>query len=385
MAHIVATDCTEIKLVRYGWYSSNAGEVDVGNSYTIEEDAILANSTYSQVLYSGAGTKTINSGDNDIVSDSITAASVGLSIFAKGTTIWTKTIYSCTTGNKIPTTARDVRTVAAQQSLWYDSSAGSVSTALATGPFTPSGTTATNILPPVPIIIGRPVTDGASFFGVGDSLMEGIGASTGSTSVGAAGHGWFQDSMHGASAPDDDTLPSINFARSGNDTTDYTGANVKWAELIKYAKYPVLACGANDIGSSCGNNLATMQSRETALIAVIAGKTSVKPIRYNLTPRVNSTDGWATLVNQTAIAVCWEEGGTADQFNDYVGTEVGNIYLHQLIQSSILASLGSWFVNYLVANGGTASSVVMNDNTHYSTYGHGIIAVDFRPYFRTLT
>lgn len=386
ISHIIGSyDRTDLKLVHNGWYSTNSGETNVGNSYTIEEAAILANGTYAQVLWSGSGTKTIASADNDIVSDAVTAASVGLSTFAKGTTIWTKIIYSCTTGNKIPVTARDVRTVAAAQSLQYQASATTMSTALATGVFTYTGTApATNILPPVPVIIGTMASDAATYIGIGDSLMEGIGAASNSTSVGAAGHGWFQGVMHTAVAPDDDAIASLNMARSGNDTPDYTGVNTKWAEYIKYAKYPVVALGASDIGSGCTGNLSTMNSRESSMLSIISGKTSVKPIRYNLTPRVNSTDSWATLVNQTVLGACWDEGGTADQFNDAVNAAVGTTYLGSLIQSSILASPSSWFVNYLVANGGTATSAVMFDNTHYSTYGHELISTDFRTYFRSL-
>lgn len=261
-----------------------------------------------------------------------------------------------------------------------------MSTALATGVFTYTGTApTTNILPPVPVIIGTAASDAATYIGIGDSLMEGIGAYTGDTAQGAAGHGWFQNTMHTAVAPDNDPIASLNMARSGNDTTDYTGVNTKWAEYIKYAKYPVFGCGANDFGTAyTGTNYTTMQNNEDALLAIVSGKTSVKPIRYNLTPRVNSTDTWATLVNQTQVSTGWAEGQGPDLFNDSNATKVGTVYTGVLVHSSILSAPAAWYVNYLVANGGTATSAVMTDNTHYSTYGHGLIAADFRTYFRSL-
>jgi len=380
--HIIGQDCESIVLNYNGWKSTGAGEVNILDAFTVESAAIIANSTFVPVTWSAGRTKTINPGDNDINSDVALASGVGLAKFAKGSSVYSKIYYSCALGATMPISVRDIRQVATgQQSASFASAATTPSTTDATGLFTFTGVAPVTLsnFPITPIVLGYALNDETSVLGVGDSITEQVGDPSLNPALGATGNGYFQRMMRAATGPADDPISSINFAKSASGHSNFTGTNVRWAEYIKYCTHTLLHLGTNTIGSGCTRTLAQVQSDEVALLAVVATKTSVLPIAVALPPRTASTDAWASAVNQTYLAACWNTTGTGKQFNDWRITLVGTSYLTYFADVGLLDGSDPQKFN---SNG--AANAFAADNTHPSAGGHEARAVDFRPLVRAL-
>lgn len=381
--HIVGADLDDIGFSHNGWFVTSAGLQLDTDPYNIVEAAIIANGVAVQVFHSGSASKAIAAGATREDSDRIPAASFGLSKILRGSIIKTKIIYSYSLGGKMPTGIRDVRSVSGQQCQRFASSATTPSTAVATGPFTYTGTapTAAGNFPISPIMIGTHSRN--ALFVVGDSINHGSNEYTGGSVVGAAGIGRIQRALHDAAGPDVNPIACINMSRGGLSTVNFYGDNAKtkWRAYMDLAKVPVNGLGANDEGAGSSNLSPTaLQNNDNTVEAILRANFSARTIRQKLLPRVTN---WAMApASQVPTGACWEVNGAADKFNDYLDTLDGTTYT--VVPYSQIRFPGSeWRVNVPsgVDASGTASGTVYADTTHPNDAGHEYEAVVLRPIF----
>lgn len=161
------------------------------------------------------------------------------------------------------------------------------------------------------MITGIPEFRHVAIAGWGDSLMAGVGDST-TNANGATG--WFEHAcmnVDGAGR----NIPFTNLSKSGDQTNTYDAdeAYARFA-VLEYVTHVIFGMGNNDI--MAGRTLAQMQAAHleawahARLFGVESGATT-------LPPRTTSTDGWATVENQTPLAN-YTTAGIRGQFNAWL-------------------------------------------------------------------
>lgn len=297
--------------------NSSTGETNNTNTFTILEAALekADGSAYAKITFSGSDSVTLAIGDNNIQSDALSASAFGLGSFARDSEWFIRLVMSVpVAGNKIPYVGTIAADKTGGQAMWYDSAAQS-RTAYGTGTYSTTGVT-TRFQGYRPIVLGYPVTDGASFITVGDSISIGIGDSTAN---GAIGRGYIQHAMGGSTGTPVNSYPNLNFGVSGIGILPYTGGT-KWKTYLQYAKIAIDQILTNNVSSlSTGQ----MQTEETSLWTIFRTSLIKKIIRTELLVRSSSTDSWATTVNQTVLSG-WENGGKVTTMNNWWPTKVSD-------------------------------------------------------------
>lgn len=212
---------------------------------------------------------------------------------------------------------------------------------------------------------------------MGDSIGRGEQDSfPGSTN---SGFGYIARGMEGHATYGQ--IPYINFATSGNNFESDTAANGPSKRLLwKYLTHIILETGTNDIGA---NTFLQMKAYIDTAIAEIKSYNSaygqaggpspgrkLKIIVCKILPQTNSTDSWATLINQTP-RTGFAVGGVRDQVNTYYDTLLAATTIDGIINGNTDAESGTipgvWVVN---GSGNYATS----DGTHPSGTMHALMA-----------
>lgn len=320
---VFGVDTASVILSLNGWYSSNAGEVAVANAYTIEACAIEIGDTAAPVRFGGSRSRVIDSGAVDVQSDELSAATAFGGTIARGTVGWVRGVASVeAAGQLIPFSPRSSQDYAGSQAAWFDPAATTPSSVDATGQFTTTGTAPeARVSTLCPIVLGRPaVSPGPSFIALGDSIGEGAGDSA---AAGIHGKGFVQRAMRaadGASNP----RPCLNFCRTGNDTPDVLGANVRWRSYIQYATHAIEEHGTNDLGSTGTGVTATIQTNISTLWGLLRAGGISKILRSELMPRTSSTSGdWLSAADQT-VNTGWGAGEKSEQLNAWFAAQLGS-------------------------------------------------------------
>lgn len=368
-------DVSGIKFSDIGWTRTTSTTVDFTNPITIDAAVIHDTINYAPVYKGGSRTWTITGGDNDSQCDLILPSALGLSKFTLGATYWWKArITLAVAGHNVPfANGRHTGSRTNSQAWWVNPAATFVSTVDAPGHFTYTGTAPdarTNTY--CPIMLGNFVTgDPMTVFGVGDSIHQGQGDSTGVLN----GFGIFQRAMH-----DDNTvvrqLASINFNRIGGASSGFNGAtNDRCAYWATYCNTGVLQHGTNDFGTNgTGLAIATMLNSNRTTYTKVRGYGVQKIVQVKIGPRTSSTDSFATETNQTATGAGWVSGGDTDLYNTALNSELG-VYVDALAPAA--AGRGTDPFKWSVPGSTT-------DGTHPSATIHAARAAELRAILDTI-
>jgi len=318
-------DWSDIRFSDMGWQRGGSNTTNISNSITIVSMAVENGVNTVPVTKGGSRTWVITAGLNDSQTDSITAASLGLAKFDRGTTVWLKAKLSlASTGLKLAQMdLRNTSAMAGTQVYWTNSANDTVVSSVdAVGTFSYTGTTP--LLPTsswCPIMLGTPIGNPDPIvYGYGDS----IGAGVGDDSANPIAYGFFNRALIGDGSPSR-ILAGCNFCRSSTTAQSFnTATSDRLAYWSKYATYAVDEYGTNDF-TATGNftSLATMTTLVRAIWTKLKGYGVQKIIRTKLLPRTSSTDGWKYEINQTVTGAGWDVGGDAILFNAAMDGEVG--------------------------------------------------------------
>jgi len=335
--HILGDDMFSICLGSMNWTLQNIGKQDTGNAYTYEGVSAEANGVVVPFRWSGSTTKTINDGDNNIVSDEIFETSFGG--LNKGDTVWIKGIVSVTAGDKVPMGGLDVASVTNSQSFRYVNATTTISSVTASGVFTTTGVAPTQVgNAHSPVLLGRSYNaDILSYIGVGDSII--VLPVSGSTK-GAYGDGFFFQSIQDGS--NGDLHPGMAWGTSGVGTGAYI--NNFWSAWAVYANRGIVQLLTNNVNNQ---TVGTMQGGIQGDVWNKLTSNGVdKILHVGLMTATNTTDDWITSANQTP-QTHWELGGRAQQMNAWFPTRVGSNITAFCDLSSMMEPLDAtiWLTN----------------------------------------
>jgi lysophospholipase L1-like esterase len=377
---MVAQDCSVLRLNGFSWITGNSGESNNPNNINVVEVALEDNTSASTpVTFGGSRTTTILPTDIEVLSDVVFPSAFGLSKFSVGEIYWVKgTISIPVAGHQIPFTPRNTGHYAGQQVRWYDPAVTFGSDVDTYGQFTYTGTAPDSRGQGFQFfVLGQPIVDQKSVFATGDSIGEGVGdGQAASTLAGIHGHGSIQRAMRVTETTG--LIPSMNFCRSGNDAND-TGTRQR--TFIKYATVVLDQYGANDIGQTGSWSASQQTDLENKFLTHWTNMRNAGAniiLRPHVIPRTNSTDNWATLVNQIWDAgissAKWGSGGASTQFNDWITARVAD---NTVNATNTMPSIRDAVETLKWPVDGTAN-YSNTDGTHPSTVGHTLMANDLR-------
>lgn len=369
-------ELTDVSLMMQGWIeSSGSGYTALGNAYTISEMSLcISGNTPVIVTWGGLPTKTVNPGDTEVISDTITAtALMGTATIPRGTTIWCKYIVTLPSGAGVMmSTPATVADFANSQYSFYDPIATTItSTAAVDGIYTFTGTApqarANGFAPQ---LLGHyKFGDPKTLMAIGDSIQQGVGDATAKTT----GRGWVQNLMVDAGAVTN-PYSCLNMAVSG-DTAAHFKANVKLLALTKYARIGFESTGTNDLGSAGAGVVATILSDKqaiwTAMKATSIGAAMPILVTY-IQPQSTTINPVKTL--NSAPNTNWGVGEKSRQINDGLITALGSSNIQYLVDPvQVRQSSDNTQVEYFLwkYNGGTNvyDTLMTTDGTHPTNAG----------------
>jgi hypothetical protein len=99
-------------------------------------------------------------------------------------------------------------------------------------------------------------------------------------------------------------------------------------------------------------------------------------VQHYLLFNTNTTDGYATEVNQTPRSVAWDAGGVVEQLNAWLETKLADATIDLLLRGESVRGLTSNY-KWLPLTTGAA------DGLHPNATGHELLAVALRPVLRS--
>ncbi|WP_313640087.1 GDSL-type esterase/lipase family protein [Paenibacillus sp.] len=259
VSHLAAVDATDIALAYGNYYDegwTNANPITV-------KVALLIRGIYYPVFFNGATSVTIGEGGT-VVSDS-----TGI-FLKKGETFYSITYVTVSAGQKYP------RGMVVYQERGEGAVAADIT---ASGSPTTYGVYAYHPL----AVLGRAKTPTPAVLLVGDSIMQ--GANDG-----------FQDVGFAARALDAAGIPWIRIAKGGGSIYNLTNRGaMQRMRLAKYCTHAITNYGINDL---VGRTYTQMVADYQTLWSMLA-EYGLKVFQCTITPHTDTTDNWATAVNQT--------------------------------------------------------------------------------------
>lgn len=293
--------CSSLKLHYASLISLISGDDSTTGVANFSLQAVIAyNSSFAVATFNGTKTTPVESGVTMLTSNPI-----GVYIPAK-TEIRVKTGAITAAGLSIPagmSTERRTKKVASTAATSQIFSYNNIST--------PAGGSDTALgLVPV-LVTGIPEFRHVAIAGWGDSLMQGTGDIT--TNLNGA-TGWFEHAcmdVDGAGR----CIPFVNLSRAGDKAGSYADDMIEARfAYLEYVTHVVFGMGNNDI--MAGRTLAQIQAGHLEAWAH-AKLFGCKVGAVTLTPRTTSTDGWATVANQTPESN-YTTAGIRGQFNAWL-------------------------------------------------------------------
>jgi hypothetical protein len=388
---IGSSPITNIKLWWANFYnddSGGTGENNTGNAITIDECALeypnkVSGPGYAQVFFNGSASVVMADGatpasQSTLLTDAVnTQTAFGVASIPVGDPVWLRFRCHVTAGGMFLPVARKFDTEAAgtfqQQYEGPNSGNGTtISPILGTGtmgyvsgnafPTSLFGLTGNKLF--APIMVGSVTSDNFSCLSIGDSIGEG------SAATGGAGVNSFirRGMVDGSAKP----YALIECCSAGSGSAQWLGANTKWTDLLQYTRIVIDEHFANE-AITTDQTLDRIQ--ELLRYVKAQGKYTIK-----LAPmcRASSTDGWVTLVNQTADAPTLQY---ASNWIDWSRNRQGIDYW-----ASFCASMRGNeteetypdYVKYAVAGGALTQDSVGN-GTHPNELGHATAGTALAP------
>lgn len=370
--HVIPFDQSVIVLSFNGWYLNSSGltESNLGNAFTLQSVSLTApNGTVVPVTFGGLRTKAISAGDVDIQSDPIAISAFGYSSLPANGTWWSKGVASVASNGQAFPSSDAVYTadVANSQCATYDSAATTPSSTDIDGVYTATGTAFSNVSHGLrPIILGRRKVAGINFFAIGSSTGEEVG-DDGSNGLG--GRGSVQRGMYNRGT---NPLPCLNACRGSNRYQTYVNGT-RWRSYMKYAQVLVDQMGGPNV--SAGTALATIQSENASLWADFRAQGYTKIYKTLLTTRTTSSDGWATLVNQSHVAN-FGPSQLCDQVNAWLLTKESDSTIDGIIHWDDAVDPSA--PNKWKPSSCSLGLIVSSDGVHANATGHGLFGAWIR-------
>lgn len=234
-------------------------------------------------------------------------------------------------------------------------------------------------------ILGRyKATNKKAIVTMGDSIADGLQDVT-NPEPSRAGYGFIDRAMTDVTYVTD-FIGNMHLSLPGDYTSAYVSFNTKRSYYLQYANVLICDYGTNDFnnaivggGSIGGQTLATQQANIQYIWSQARAAGVQKILQMPLGPRNTSTDLWATIVNQTHSRVNFVAGGVADQYNQWLLTQVG-VLIDGVLDMSTIRDTDPW---YFSVNG--TSNYSAQDETHYSPVAQQRLAIPLRTQIRTLT
>lgn len=330
MPCILGQDMSILQIDFYNFYFNATGNIitNLSNDYFITDLALEDNTSTSVPIYfGGSRSKTITAGAANVRSDKILPSSFSLSKFSRGEQYWIKgKLNVASTGHSFPNVqSRSTTGITGAQWHRYDPAATTPSSTDTYGAYTATGTALNSLGSGMtPILIGTPVDSTVpAYIAGGDSITY----SNADTATGVGGIGFTTRSMYnGGTNP----VPCLNLSRAGT-RLDILINNTQWRGYMALGTDYVEGWGVNSlykVGSSgigadgsTGESLATFQTKLLTHYADVRTLGIKRIHRRDFFPYTTSTDAWATVALQTAVAN-WAVGGYRDQFKTWVRTQM---------------------------------------------------------------
>lgn len=311
-----------------------------------------------QVLLGGSGSFTVTNGAAaTVLSDSIATASfTGLTQFDDSVEFWVRLRCRVTTAGHKFVGARSKHDPAGAFCIEYDPAVTTPSAVSSTGVMTYSGSApASRDYGYCPILVGIPVAgDPVTMFTTGDSLTEGITAST------HQGPGLYVKKACMALG-----IPNIEHSKGGQSHRELALAT-GWTPYLKYAR--VLADGMGT------NNLNAYLDFFTYFEIAKSTYGYDKLIHFGLTPVATSTDSYVTEANQTITRA----------YPHAIDTFMVELAKYGLIDVNHVpmvirgANTGKWIVT-------GAANYATSDGTHWSVAADDLMETEFQPVLAAVT
>lgn len=269
------------------------------------EAAIVDGATYQPVTFNGNRLQPLTNGTPLLLSDPTSC-----SLINPNAEVWVKNAYvTSSTVSNIQTATRGGGTGNSTKSKKMATALTASRIFNATIIESEAGYTTTTFAPCPVAIIGIPHKPQVSIICWGDSITSGQGDGGGNS----IGHiGWLERACTDVGGF---SIPFANMSRGGERTNAYASvASPARFAMFKYATHVIFALGHNDI--TAGLSLASIQANHQAAWAA-AKAAGCKIYVMTITPKTTSTDGWATVGNQTPEPA-FAASGTRGQFNDWI-------------------------------------------------------------------
>ena len=373
---VIGTDASEAVIWMSNWLHLPPN-VNPGNTLEVLDMSLSrsTDSTAVPVTFAGARNRLMADGELEVLSDPLLPSAFGQGKFTTGDVYWVKARLAVpATGNVIPSSQRSSGQFSGSYVGFYNSANSVPSATDANGPYTVTGT---GFDPRsngwCPMLLGRPLVDGPSFLGIGDSIMEITGDSGADTNK-EYGLAFFQRGMHDASLARTNLRPSILCARVGI-AASAVSVSANWNVLTKYCRYAVEELGTNDMGGTVSSIQANLSSIWTVL-----RNAGLKIYRTNFIARSTSTNGWADKAGQTPNNG-WGAGETRDQLISWFDTKVADGTLAGVIDT-LSAGSDPTDNHYFVSTG--VASATTSDGTHPRDAVHEAMAAKVRAVIQPL-
>ncbi len=336
--YLVGQDSKNIGFLLKHWYFSSAGMVTPNYNLTYDDLSLESPSgVIIPVTIDGGRSYTLSPLERKYT-DFLLPSDFSLSGIEKATSLttsvwWLKGRISVPVATKaIPynnNTSRNDFT--GSQCAFYDPATAGLSSTDVAGVYTGTGLYNRSGMH-TPIMVGNPVVDTMSWVHVGDS----IGGGNSDTDNDVVGKSYFNRALGDLSSG---LLAGINLSTGGTNSTHYMG-NAYVKELYELARGGICNHAANDIGTT--TVLATLKTQHQAIYDDMAA--AGLEVRLAIEPfvRTNSSDQWLTSVGQTAYNMAWASGATADQFRDWLPTQVGTYFDEVVSTLSVRDATDTW-------------------------------------------
>lgn len=305
-AHFIGSK--PVKKLRFGWLNFHVGSSSTGsgtapgNAFPLVDASVEYNGATYPITFSSSRAVTI--GDGAVVwSDQMDIQSaMGIEKIPVDGRLDIKFKGLLTAENQFVEASAPRGTTAilpalSQQIYFYNTSTVAMGSTDAPGVYTWTGTElSANASGWVPFVIGVHESAPDVWLAFGDSMT----ANTGDSGTNSSGTGWFQRALGMM------TTKSAGFNFSVHGSTGRAGLDdARVTDLFKYCNLAILFKGANDFGltglsQTAQQFLDRMTLAKTKMQAAAPGIT--KYLICKTAPRSDSTDGWATEINQTPLS-----------------------------------------------------------------------------------
>lgn len=357
--HISRTNHTfidvPVKSIAFSATTRVAGPETAGPGFILRADAEY-NGVCVPFTWGGAPSRTLVSGDHDIVPDEIPATAFGVSQIPAGATVFIKYERELAVGVSAPYWGSDGGAFAGESALRAPS--GTASRIGIAGPLgTPSGYAGYSVIFGPIIVLGRPATKRGATVVYGASIETGTNDTATGTVTGYVGRAINSGTK----------LAACNLAVGGESLATFLTRPGYRLALAKY--FP----GGVAINGYGGNDYSGGQTREQTAINFADFSSRLKAAglakvgRVRMSPKADSTDSYATTTNQTVRA-------NFLAFRTYVDAQADpnlDLLIDLTTAQEPTGDPGKWVVN------GTANYATL-DGTHPETPIHILMAPVFR-------